>query len=421
MNENATNIPQSLLDKSLPPFVWDLPRPLTPIDALGLAGKGLPFYSSSLNIADVMDMTEFRRALVDGYVDVQSSNGLYVFKYADRTMFEGAWDSVTLRCRGLVTDVNGRIVARGWNKFFNLSEIEHLMDSETLHYHLTNGALVMPKFDGSLGIVWRGENGQWQVATPGSLKSTQARHAQRLMNERYDSFDVLPGQTLLVEIVNPDNRIVTDYGDLDDLILLGGADSHGQWVHPDDIGELWPGLRVDVQCGNALSIMAEQEASGELTNDFEGWVVYLPALGTLVKVKRDSYLKLHKIKFSLTRREVYRQLRDGGFDSFITSLPDEFVDLALSWADAMTDEVQSIISAADRVWSDLGGPDADLSNAEERKAVIQKLRGQGFHRDFMNILIGVHISRHDMFVSILRNLDIYQPGSYARKILVGVE
>lgn len=421
MNENSTNIPKSLLDNSLPPFVWDLPRPAVPEDALGLAGKGLPFYSTSLNIADVMDLVELRRALVDGYVDVQSSDNLYIFKYADRTMFEGVWNSVTLRCRGLIVDVNGRIVARGWNKFFNLSEIEPLIDRETLTMHLTNNALVMPKVDGSLGIVWRDENGQWRVATPGSLKSPQARHAQRLMNERYDSFDVLPGQTLLVEIVNPDNRIVTDYGDFDDLILLGGADSHGQWVHPDDIGELWPGLRVEVQCGDALSIMAEQEASGELANDFEGWVVYLPALGTLVKVKRDSYLELHKIKFSVTRREVYRQLRDGGFDDFIARLPDEFVDLTLGWADEMKDEVQSIISATDTAWSNLGGHNVDLSDVDERKAIIQKLREQGFHRDFVNIVIGVHVSGHDMFVPILRSLDIYQPGSYARKILVGVE
>lgn len=421
MNENSTNIPKSLLDNSLPPFVWDLPRPTVPEEALGLAGKGLPFYSSSLSIADVVDLVEFRRALVDGYVDVQSSDNLYIFKYADRTMFEGVWNSVTLRCRGLVTDVNGRIVARGWNKFFNLSEIEPLIDRETLRRHLTNGALVMPKVDGSLGIAWKEDNGQWRVATPGSLKSPQARHAQRLMNERYDSFEILPGQTLLVEIVNPDNRIVTDYGDFDDLILLGGADSYGQWVHPDDIGELWPGLRVGVQCGDALSIMAEQEASGELANDFEGWVVYLPALGTLVKVKRDSYLELHKIKFSVTRREVYRQLRDGTFDEFIKSLPDEFVDLALGWAETMKDEVWSIVTAADRVWSDLGGPGVDLSDVDQRKAFIHMLNSQGFHKGFVQIVIGRHMSGHDMFVSILRNLDIYQPGSYARKILGGVK
>lgn len=419
MNEN---IPQSLLDQSdLPPFIWDLPRPPVPVDALGLAGRGKLVYNPELNIADLMDLVELRRAIVDGYVDVVAHDGLYVLKYSDRAMYEGVWNDVTMTCRGLIVDVNGRIVARGWNKFFNLSEIEHLLDRETLTIHLTNNALVMPKVDGSLGIAWRDENGQWRVATPGSLKSPQARHAQRIMNERYAPFDVLPGQTLLVEIVYPDNRIVTDYGDFDDLILLGGADSYGRWVHPDVIGESWPGPRVTVETGNGLSMMARDEESGLLSDDFEGWVVYLPDLGTLVKVKRDSYLELHKARFSLTRREVYRQLRDGTYEEFVLNLPDEFVSLADNWANGMKDEIRLIVETAERVWGEIVDPTLDLRDSDQRKAILRDLNSRGFHKEFVNVLINAQMSGHDVFVPILRKLDIYRPGAYASKILEGVE
>ncbi|OZB80682.1 MAG: hypothetical protein B7X41_17595, partial [Microbacterium sp. 14-71-5] len=55
----------------------------------------------------------------------------------------------------------------------------------------------------------------------------------------------------------------------------------------------------------------------------EGLVAWLDG-STAVKFKQDDYLALHRAVFSLSAKEVWRQLRAGTYDAFVQALPDEF-------------------------------------------------------------------------------------------------
>ena len=55
------------------------------------------------------------------------------------------WDEVTLQCRGLVIDDEGKVVARPFKKFFNIEENQ---------YEPTSEFEVFEKMDGSLGILF---------------------------------------------------------------------------------------------------------------------------------------------------------------------------------------------------------------------------------------------------------------------------
>jgi RNA ligase len=160
-----------------------------------------------------------------GYVREQSHPeypSLRILNYTEKAQFDQVWNEVTLTCRGLIYDANtGEIVARAFRKFFNYDH----KDTPTIN--LDDEVVVMDKMDGSLGILYRVPGTErFAVATRGSFDSDQARHATKLLNEKYAEWldtnvAALHLVTPLFEIVYPENRIVCDYSGMDDLILLG--------------------------------------------------------------------------------------------------------------------------------------------------------------------------------------------------------
>lgn len=75
------------------------------------------------NLYDLMDVDFLNDNIEEGLVTVSSCGGLTNYKYSKITPPYRLWNEVTLRTRGLVVDSSYNIVARGFNKFFNLSEL----------------------------------------------------------------------------------------------------------------------------------------------------------------------------------------------------------------------------------------------------------------------------------------------------------
>ena len=175
----------------------------------------------------------------------------------------------------------------------------------TTNNYLARGVLV----HNSLGILHRAGK-EWAVATRGSFAGEQAQHATALYAERYaHAWEPLPGWTYLLEIIYPANRIVLNYGQDDDLILLGAVQiSTGMPVGPqDDVCAGWPGPRTEVY---AYASLAEALAA-EPRENAEGLVVrYLPggeSAGTMVKLKQADYVALHRIVTGLTGRRLWER------------------------------------------------------------------------------------------------------------------
>ena len=51
---------------------------------------------------------------------------LFIWNYTPQVQYERLWDEITLRSRALVTDFEGNIVGKSFNKFFNIEEIKNL-------------------------------------------------------------------------------------------------------------------------------------------------------------------------------------------------------------------------------------------------------------------------------------------------------
>ncbi|MDN5933504.1 MAG: hypothetical protein L0I24_20965 [Pseudonocardia sp.] len=235
--------------------------------------------------------------LVGGFVrqHMHPSLQLRILNYTERAVYEREWNIATRACRGLVADTNGTVVARPFRKFFG---------------HLETGAPVlepgepvvaMDKVDGSMGVLYPTPTG-WAVATRGSFVSDQARHATALWEREYaPRFTPPPGVTVLVEIVYPANRVVLDYGDRDELVLLGGVEiATGRTV---DVPG-WPG---PVAARFAYPRFADALAAPPRPGA-EGLVLYAPRLDERVKLKQADYVTLHRLIFGLTTRRVWERL-----------------------------------------------------------------------------------------------------------------
>jgi RNA ligase len=299
-------------------------------------------------LVDLMDPLELAAAIDDGLVRAKRHPELplTIYNYAEKADYSRTWTPVTTQCRGLVVHDNGDIVARPWPKFFNYGE------REVGTWGGGNVPVeVVDKLDGSLGILVQPRAAdtsdvQPLIATRGSFTSDQAEHATRHYAERYARrWNPAPWLTYLFEIVYPANRIVCDYGQLDDLILLGAVDTvTGEAFGPTDLFvDHWPGPRAEVlpekTMTDVLKRTDRQGAEGVVVRITDG-----PDKGLMFKLKQADYVAAHRIVTGLNARTVWEAYGNGTVEDLLASLPDEFH----GWVQTQTNQLVSEVVRAER-------------------------------------------------------------------------
>src|SRR5882762_5876407 len=197
-----------------------------------------------VKLDDLFDLTDFYGTVESGYVRVQQHPTLpfCIANYTEKAQYESAWTPVTRQCRGLIYDDEHNVIARPYPKFFNYGdELAGQLD-------LDAPAIVTDKLDGSLGISYPTPDGL-AVATRGSFASEQAKRATQILRDKYPGFQKASAAlsaTFLWEIVYPENRIVVDYGDTEDLILHGVIQNETGTEWPAwERGLIWDGPHVE--------------------------------------------------------------------------------------------------------------------------------------------------------------------------------
>ncbi|MFD5144463.1 RNA ligase [Streptomyces sp. NPDC058401] len=266
-----------------------------------------------LTLHDLMPAQALTEAIDAGYVlrKVHPELPLSLYTYSRTAQYEQVWNQVTTRCRGLVADdVTGEVVALPLPKFFNVGEHEAgrpyapALPDEPFE--------VYDKVDGSLGVLFH-YAGKWRAASKGSFTSTQAVWAQRRLDGR-DTSALVPGTTYLAEILYPQNRIVVDYGDRRDLVLLAAygadgaevplAEASGHWQDIGSVVTVWPAMPLDelLALTGSSTLPGGAAATG---TDAEGFVLRF-ASGVRAKAKIAEYVRLHKVLTGVTERDIWR-------------------------------------------------------------------------------------------------------------------
>lgn len=268
-----------------------------------------------MKLYDLFGYREYMYMLDQGYVreNFHPTLDLRIINYTEKCQFDNEWNNVTTQCRGLIVNSEGTVIARPFDKFLNYGQNQAdvmLMDQRVI---------ATDKMDGSLGILWsyQGEQG---IATRGSFTSDQAIHATELWKRKYN-FYCSADWTYLFEIVYPTNRIVLNYGDMDELILLGVRDiEEGSVLLPNEV-VTWKGPKTQTFSYETLreALEAPQRPNAE------GLVLYFPDLNYRIKLKQDDYVALHKIVTGLTKRRVWENLKEGqSLVDLLEIVPDEW-------------------------------------------------------------------------------------------------
>lgn len=261
-----------------------------------------------------MDNKLLKKRVEERLVSVQkhSKADLFIYNYTAKVQYDKLWDEITLQTRGLILDAEMNIVAKPFGKFFNIEEHPE-SDIPMLPFD------VFEKLDGSLGILYW-VDGKPFIATRGSFESDQALHATQILYSKYGHlFNVISeDKTYLFEIIYPENRIVVNYGELDDLFLLTIIDNKTGCESIENIGfpmvKRYDGI-------NSISELKSLEETNK-----EGFVVKFKN-GFRVKMKFAEYVRLHRIITGVSNIAIWEYLRDEKpFDELLEKVPDEFYD-----------------------------------------------------------------------------------------------
>lgn len=280
--------------------------------------------NQSTNIDVIASLEDFQKAVEAGriYGTKHPEYPYTIYKYSQVTTYAKDWDDITIASRGLVVNhETGEIVARPFKKFFNYSE--GLTPDEVL----TGPFRVADKLDGSLGILFKNPSGGYEITTAGGFSSDQAAHASKIYNERYaGKWSPNRNLTYLYEIVYPQNRIVVNYGDEDDIYLLGAVNKRtGVSVPLEDIKE-WKWKRAEEYDNfNSISDIVNAPDPGIAK---EGYIVHFTDTDARVKFKFGEYLQVHKLATGLNSRRIHAEMRAGGdtLANFKMNAPEEFKD-----------------------------------------------------------------------------------------------
>ena len=291
---------------------------------------------------------------------------LTIYKYSQKCVYEHAWDDYTRTARGLILSDDGEIVARPFRKFFNLGE-----DESTKKENLPQESpVVMSKVDGSLGVsyIWEG---RVYLATMGSFDSEQAMMGTQILSKKSKAEEIILGfhdLTFLFEIIYPENRIVVDYGQITDLVLLGIIDiKSGSEMFPQRVVGVGEAMGFGTPVIYPLNLGGVVEECGRPSKNREGYVLWYPN-GLRVKLKYSEYVQLHRVVTGYSEKSVWELLSIGSdpMESLGAGpYPPEFLEFVRTTRDKLNSK---FAAAADRVHKCFN----EIGNTETRKEFAAK-------------------------------------------------
>ena len=298
--------------------------------------------SASPSLDSYVDLELLNDMIRDGYVMQNrhpDDDSLSVLCYTRKVQFQGKWNDVTKKARGLIIqasadDLNdGVIVQRPWEKFFTISQIgsgwalgdeenTNSADNAISSIDFDAPAEVTDKMDGSMGVLYMSPTGRPAFATKGSFESEQALDYTRMMHQNEKMYEATngllqnsPDVTFVFELIgNYKHQVVLEYPGGEDASLIGAINKNtGTYLSVKDFDTQWKdrGLRsvtpMPATSLNEALNLSDRENS-------EGVVVRIisddPKKQMQIKIKQDDYLKLHKSRTGFSRKDAKATLRD---------------------------------------------------------------------------------------------------------------
>ena len=288
-----------------------------------------------------VDLNLIREYESKGLLISQTLEDLTVFSYSREAMFDRKWDNITKMCRSLVVDQDGNIISKGFDKFFNLNEVD---ETKLENIIKLTPLEISKKEDGSfIGFFYY--KGQWRSRSMGSFTSIYAQKALELFPKNND---VLPKDTTFIcELIlskEDDPEIRPIRSDENKLIYLASINNN---THEEiDNRSIWE--NAGGSCVETFQYSLDDMINKSLKDSWtEGWVVKYTN-GLRVKIKTLWYLDLFKqINNIRNIRDVCidKMIVFGPYDhSWLKDFPEEFREELQKEADLIVEEYEEKIN-----------------------------------------------------------------------------
>lgn len=299
-------------------------------------------FANEKSLSNFVDPEKFANMIKEGYISERvhpDDNTLRVYSYTPKTQFSGHWTPETLLARGLIlkTPENGdlskaNIHARALGKFFTVEQMSEgdwtnlkLVDDDenvTIKEHdpidFDSPAVVSEKMNGALGVGYLDKDGNATISTKGSFSSTEAEIGTRIL-DKYGRKELgqylkknMRNSTPLFEIITPERLHPVDYGDMEDVILLGTVNKkNGEWSPVDDSHPLVE--KFGFQTSERLEAKTLREAfEMPYRDNTEGMVVTTKdpnGVQKMYKVKPQEYHDLRASFYKLKKGKVSETIK----------------------------------------------------------------------------------------------------------------
>jgi len=212
--------------------------------------------------------------------------------------------AIRRECRGMLFDKAGNILARRLHKFFNVNEKEETLSTAI---DFTQPHSILEKLDGSMvtpiqvdsHIRWGTKMGVTDVAM-----NAEVFIACNPQYSEFADFIMSWDSTPIFEWCSPKNRIVVEYPH-DRLVLIAIRDNvsgeYRSYQNMCDLAAQYSIEVVKVYPGSASSMQQLLDNTKELQGA-EGYIIRFDD-GHMVKIKGDWYVRIHKVKDSLSQEK----------------------------------------------------------------------------------------------------------------------
>lgn len=304
-------------------------------------------------LKDYLDVDKLNRYVAEGIVTKRDhpTVPLSIYCYSRRATYENIWDEITTKTRGLIVDEHGVIVARPFEKFFNLDTVDK---PETHYRNLPNEQPeTYEKLDGSLGIFWEYMD-YMGVASKGSFSSDHAVWATYWFSKECKNHQWPEGYTPVFEMIcQAVQTHVVFYEIPDQLILLALINNEtGEELPYNDLYHyaFLNGLKTVEIFNKSVATVLDEDRHNK-----EGYVLSWrrPGQSPLkVKVKHETFLKLQKIVHAATPRNILDALEANDYKAielWKTSTSPELSIFVQRWFHNFTKAFGEYLASGERV------------------------------------------------------------------------
>lgn len=279
-----------------------------------------------MKLREYVDTTKLTDYIEQGLVTGRHhpKHPLTILNYSPAAQSVKNWDDTLSKCRGLVYDyITEEIHAIPFKKFWNYNDPAH---PETLEINLpfNEPPVLYEKMDGSLGIGFF-YKGEFIIATRGSFESEQAKWAQSYyeLNCTKHTYPQVESFTFLFEIISPHDKKVVDYGRFQGLVLLGYISNKNGTEFPPG-KSLLTGIWMDQFPVPARpDITLSRAAKLDIPNS-EGYVATWYGANTFrVKIKFETYKKLHRMYFQTSTEVIWELMKTGTLIDYTDQIMDQ--------------------------------------------------------------------------------------------------